>query len=147
MRFNTLGRSGVTVSNLCLGAMMFGKDGNPDHEDCVRIVHAALDAGVNFIDTADVYSEGDSAEGDSEALVGQALANLARRARHQPGIASVIVGAKTKEQLADNVAATDLRLAAAELQSLDAASQLPPEYPGWMFDRQNRDRFPGGAIR
>ena len=66
---------------------------------------------------------------------------------HQPGIASVIVGAKTKEQLADNVAATDLRLSAAELQSLDAASQLPPEYPGWVFDRQNRDRFPGGAIR
>ena len=68
MRFNTLGRSGVTVSNLCLGAMMFGKDGNPDHEDCVRLVHAALDAGVNFIDTADVYGYG-----ESEEIVGKAL--------------------------------------------------------------------------
>ena len=65
---------------------------------------------------------------------------------HQPALASVIVGAKTTQQLADNIAATDLRLSEAELKSLDEASQLPPEYPGWMFDRQNRDRFPGGAI-
>lgn len=66
---------------------------------------------------------------------------------HQPAVASVIIGAKTNEQLADNIAATDLRLTADELKSLDEASQLPPEYPGWMFDRQNRDRFPGGAIK
>jgi diketogulonate reductase-like aldo/keto reductase len=58
----------------------------------------------------------------------------------------VIIGAKTTEQLADNIAATDLRLSDAELAALDEASRLPPEYPGWMFDRQNRDRFPGGAI-
>jgi aryl-alcohol dehydrogenase-like predicted oxidoreductase len=66
---------------------------------------------------------------------------------HQPAVASVIVGAKTKEQLADNIAATNLRLSEAELKSLDEASQLPPEYPGWMFARQNMDRFPGGAIK
>jgi aryl-alcohol dehydrogenase-like predicted oxidoreductase len=66
---------------------------------------------------------------------------------HQPAVASVIVGAKTKEQLADNIAATDLRLSETELNSLQTASALPPEYPGWMFARQNMDRFPGGAIK
>jgi aryl-alcohol dehydrogenase-like predicted oxidoreductase len=64
-----LGSTGVTVSPLCLGAMMFGAWGNTDHADCVRIIHSALDAGVNFIDTADVYSRG-----ESEEIVGEALA-------------------------------------------------------------------------
>ncbi len=64
-----LGRTGVKVSPLCLGAMMFGSWGNPDHDDCVRIIHRALDAGINFIDTADVYSHG-----ESEEIVGKALA-------------------------------------------------------------------------
>ncbi|MCW2982728.1 MAG: aldo/keto reductase [Conexibacter sp.] len=64
-----LGRSGVSVSPLCLGAMMFGAFGNPDHDDAVRIIHRALDAGITFIDTADVYSDG-----ESEEIVGQALA-------------------------------------------------------------------------
>jgi aryl-alcohol dehydrogenase-like predicted oxidoreductase len=66
---------------------------------------------------------------------------------HQPAVASVIVGAKTQEQLKDNIAATDLRLDEAELKALDVASELPAEYPGWMFGRQNQDRFPGGAIK
>lgn len=66
---------------------------------------------------------------------------------HQPAVASVIVGAKTKQQLTDNIAATDVRLTEEELKSLTDASQLPPEYPGWMFARQNLDRFPGGAIK
>lgn len=65
---------------------------------------------------------------------------------HRPAVASVIIGAKTTDQLSDNIAATDLRLSDSELASLEEASRLPPEYPGWMFDRQNRDRFPGGAI-
>ena len=64
-----LGRTGVSVSRLCLGAMMFGAWGNPDHDESVRIIHAALDAGVTFIDTADVY-----ARGESEEIVGKALA-------------------------------------------------------------------------
>jgi aryl-alcohol dehydrogenase-like predicted oxidoreductase len=68
MELRALGRSGVQVSVYCLGAMMFGAWGNPDHDDCVRIVHRALDEGVNFIDTADVYSAG-----ESEEIVGQAL--------------------------------------------------------------------------
>ena len=66
MEFRTLGRTGVKVSPLCLGAMMFGSWGNPDHDDSVRIIHRALDAGINFIDTADVYSAG-----ESEEIVGQ----------------------------------------------------------------------------
>ncbi len=69
MEYRTLGRTGVKVSPLCLGAMMFGAWGNTDHEDSVRIIHRALDAGINFIDTADVYSRG-----ESEEIVGQALA-------------------------------------------------------------------------
>lgn len=69
MRHRTLGTTGVRVSNLCLGAMMFGEIGNRDHDDCVAIIHAALDAGINFIDTADVYSRG-----ESEEIVGKALA-------------------------------------------------------------------------
>jgi aryl-alcohol dehydrogenase-like predicted oxidoreductase len=69
MHNRQLGRTGVRVSSYCLGAMMFGAWGNRDHDDCVRIIHAALDAGVNFIDTADVYSAG-----ESEEIVGAALA-------------------------------------------------------------------------
>ena len=68
MRFRTLGGTGMRVSSYCLGAMMFGAAGNPDHEDCVRIIHTALDGGINFIDTADVYSQG-----ESEEIVGTAL--------------------------------------------------------------------------
>ena len=68
METRTLGRTGIKVSPVCLGAMMFGAWGNPDHDDCVKVVHAALDAGINFIDTADVYSAG-----ESETIVGKAL--------------------------------------------------------------------------
>jgi aryl-alcohol dehydrogenase-like predicted oxidoreductase len=69
MDVRSLGRTGVKVSPLCLGAMMFGAWGNSDHDDCVAIIHAALDAGINFVDTADVY-----AAGESEEIVGRALA-------------------------------------------------------------------------
>ncbi|WP_405817797.1 aldo/keto reductase [Streptomyces sp. NBC_00838] len=68
MKYRTLGRTGIKVSPYCLGAMMFGALGNPDHEDCVRIIHKALDAGVNFVDTADAYSRG-----ESETILGKAL--------------------------------------------------------------------------
>src|ERR687885_1094516 len=69
MDTRTLGRTGVEVSPLCLGAMMFGAWGNTDHDESVRIIHRALDAGINFIDTADVYSGG-----ESERIVAKALA-------------------------------------------------------------------------
>src|SRR5579862_4535868 len=68
MEYGPLGRTGVQVSRLCLGAMMFGAWGNPDREDSIRIIHRALDEGINFVDTADVYSRG-----ESEEIVGKAL--------------------------------------------------------------------------
>jgi aryl-alcohol dehydrogenase-like predicted oxidoreductase len=68
MKYRTLGRTGIVVSPYCLGAMMFGTMGNPDHDDSIRIIHRALDAAINFIDTADVYSRG-----ESEVIVGKAL--------------------------------------------------------------------------
>ncbi|GCD95007.1 aldo/keto reductase [Embleya hyalina] len=68
MRYRPLGRTGMHVSVQALGTMMFGAVGNPDHDDCVRIVHAALDRGINFVDTADMYSAG-----ESEEIVGKAL--------------------------------------------------------------------------
>ena len=69
MQYRPLGRTGVQVSPLCLGAMMFGPWGNDDRADATRIIHRALDAGINFVDTADVYSAG-----VSEQIVGQAIA-------------------------------------------------------------------------
>ena len=71
----SLGSTGVQVSPLCLGAMMFGPRGNADHADAVRIIHHALDSGINFVDTADVYSAG-----ESETIVGKALAGGRRDA-------------------------------------------------------------------
>ncbi|MGA9761713.1 MAG: aldo/keto reductase [Gaiellaceae bacterium] len=69
MEMRVLGRTGVRVSPLCLGTMMFGAWGNPDHDESIRTIHRALDAGINFVDTADVYSRG-----ESEEIVGKALA-------------------------------------------------------------------------
>jgi len=68
MDYRPLGRTGVKVTPFCLGAMMFGEWGNRDHDESIRIIHRALDAGINFIDTADVYSRG-----ESEEIVGKAL--------------------------------------------------------------------------
>jgi aryl-alcohol dehydrogenase-like predicted oxidoreductase len=69
MRYRSLGSTGVKVSPLCLGTMMFGPMGNRDEPECIRIIHRALDAGINFVDTADVYSAG-----VSEQILGKALA-------------------------------------------------------------------------
>ncbi len=69
MRHRTVGTTGMQVSSLCLGAMMIGAWGNTDHGDSIAIIHRALDAGINFVDTADVYSAG-----ESEEIVGTALA-------------------------------------------------------------------------
>jgi aryl-alcohol dehydrogenase-like predicted oxidoreductase len=66
-----LGRTGVQVSELCLGTMMFGEWGTENHDECTRIIHRALDAGINFIDTADMYSAG-----ESEEIVGKAIAGM-----------------------------------------------------------------------
>lgn len=71
MQYRPLGRTGVQVSPLCLGTMMFGPWGNPDKTDSIRIIHAALDAGINFVDTADIYSGGVCEETTGEALKGR----------------------------------------------------------------------------
>jgi len=70
MEYRPLGRTGIAVSQLCLGGMMFGAFGNPDHDESVQIIHKALAAGINFIDTADGYSAG-----ESEEILGKALAD------------------------------------------------------------------------
>ena len=68
MKHRVLGGTGMSVSEFALGAMMLGAMGNTDHDESVRIIHTALDAGINFVDTADVYGEG-----RSEEIVGKAL--------------------------------------------------------------------------
>ncbi|MCP4201410.1 MAG: aldo/keto reductase [bacterium] len=71
MDYRNLGPTGVKVSPLCLGTMMFGAWGNTDHDDCERIIHRAMDAGINFIDTANLYSDGESEEIVAKALRGR----------------------------------------------------------------------------
>jgi aryl-alcohol dehydrogenase-like predicted oxidoreductase len=71
MKRKTLGATGISVSEVALGTMMFGARGNPDHDESVCMIHAALDAGVNFVDTADVYSVGESEEIVAQALKGR----------------------------------------------------------------------------
>jgi hypothetical protein len=71
IRYEVLGTSGIEVSRLCLGSMMFGRLGNRGHDDCLRIIHRALDAGINFIDTADVHSAGESKEIVGESFRGR----------------------------------------------------------------------------
>ena len=89
MELHNLGRTGIKVSPLCLGAMMFGAWGNPNHDDSIRIIHRALDAGINCIDTADVYSQG-----ESEVIVGKALADKDR--------SSVVLATKVHAQMGDD---------------------------------------------
>jgi aryl-alcohol dehydrogenase-like predicted oxidoreductase len=71
LEYRPLGRTGVHVSKLCLGTMMFGAWGNTDHDDSIKVIHRALDAGINFVDTADVYSAGESEEILGKALQGR----------------------------------------------------------------------------
>ncbi|NJP43686.1 aldo/keto reductase [Actinacidiphila epipremni] len=89
-QYRPFGRTGVQVSPLCLGAMMFGPRGNADHADAVRIIHHALDSGINFVDTADVYSAG-----ESETIVGKALAGGRRD--------NVVLATKFHGSLGDDV--------------------------------------------
>jgi aryl-alcohol dehydrogenase-like predicted oxidoreductase len=90
MEMRVLGTTGVRVSQLCLGAMMFGSWGNPDHDESIKIIDRALDAGINFIDTADVYSSG-----ESEEIVGKALAG-GKRDR-------VVLATKAHARMGDDV--------------------------------------------
>jgi aryl-alcohol dehydrogenase (NADP+) len=87
MKMRTLGRTGIKVSPYCLGAMMFGAMGNPDHDDSIKIIHKALDSGINFVDTADVYSRG-----ESEEIVGKALQQLPADRREDVVLATKVHG-------------------------------------------------------
>lgn len=71
MKYRPLGKTGIKVSPYCLGTMMFGKGGNPDHDECIRMIHKALDAGINFADSADRYNAGESEEILGKAIVGR----------------------------------------------------------------------------
>ena len=71
MKYRPLGRTGLKVSPFCLGTMMFGKGGNPDHAECIRMIHQSLDFGINYADTADAYNRGESEEILGKALKGR----------------------------------------------------------------------------
>ncbi len=88
MQLRTLGNTGIKVTPYCLGTMLFGPNGNEDRADCVRIIHRAIDAGINFIDTADVYGGG-----LSEVIIGEAL-------QHHRG--EVVLATKVNGQMGDN---------------------------------------------
>jgi len=113
MDLRPLGRTGVEVSPLCLGAMMFGAWGNPDHDESIRVIHRALDAGINFVDTADVY-----AQGESEEIVGKALAGGRRD--------EVILATKVHGQMGDGPNHSGRRLAAPARHRLDRPLSDPP---------------------
>ena len=88
MKYRALGKTGIKVSSYCLGAMMFGKGGNPDHDECIRMIHKSIDFGINYVDTADAYSRG-----ESEQILGKAL-----KGRRD----DVVVGTKVYHPMGDD---------------------------------------------
>src|SRR5260370_41911658 len=99
MRMRTLGGTGIKVSPYCLGAMMFGAWGNPDHEESIRIIHAALDGGINFVDTADVYSAGESEEIAGKALKGRPDRQVPATKAHGPMREDATLRATTRPRI------------------------------------------------
>jgi aryl-alcohol dehydrogenase-like predicted oxidoreductase len=132
MRYNVLGNTGLLVSELCLGAMTFGGKGfwevvgkptfdfPPVDRTRLREVLAALRK----------VSEASGVSVARTALAWQLT---------KPFVTSIIIGAKNKDQLADNLAAVNVKLDAEHVKLLDEASKLPAEYPGWMVEFQNRE--------
>ena len=94
MEYRPLGRTGVSVSQLCLGAMMFGAFGNSDYDDAIKIIHKALDAGINFIMA------------------------VAFATRH-PAVTSAIIGPRTMEHIDGYLAADGIELSADVLDRID----------------------------
>ena len=127
MEYRPLGRTGVQVSKLCLGTMMFGAWGNADHDDSARIIHAALDAGINFVATADVsLPENQRKLEPTEELArvaddaGLSLIELAIAfVVNHPAVTSAIVGPRTMEQLESQLPAADAALDPATLDRMD----------------------------
>lgn len=130
---------GLMVWSPLAGGLLSGKydrDGKgPDGSRRVSFDFPPVDKDRAF-DCVDAMRPMAEARGVSVARV--ALAWLLQR----PVVTSVIIGAKTVEQLDDNLAATEVKLSPEELQRLDAVSALAPEYPGWMIERQNAQRWP-----
>jgi aryl-alcohol dehydrogenase-like predicted oxidoreductase len=170
MRYKNLGGTGMLVSEICPGTMTFGGKGfwtaigALDQSLADGIVAPSPEAGVNLIDTVDFYSDGLSEQITGRALVNSGrgrsevihAADGTRRAAHdisvarialawilhRPSLMSVIIGAKTPEQLDDNLAATEVNLSADERERPDKVSAVPPaECPGWMLKYQSANRF------
>ncbi|MEV0361535.1 aldo/keto reductase [Nocardia fusca] len=130
MRTRPLGRTGIQVSAYCLGTMMFGPAGNPDRAQCVRIVHRALDAGIDFVDTADGYGPGGISEERkldaveelvppaAEAGLSPAYSAMSFAVTH-PGITSAIVGPRTPALLDDLLAGAAVTLDDEVLDRID----------------------------
>ena len=136
MNYRPLGRTGVQVSPLCLGTMMFGAWGNTDHDDSIRIIHKALDAGINPTSPArqrlakrfdmslpenqrklDVVQELAKVADDSGlSMIELAIAFVV----NHPGVTSAIIGPRTMEQLESQLPAADVTLDAATLDRIDA---------------------------
>lgn len=112
MTYAALGRTGLTVSRFALGTMMFGRAGNPDHDDCVRIIHTALDAGINLIDTADMYSGGESEEIVGKALAGRRDEVILATKGHFPLTGGLNTGGNSRRHLVRAVDASLERLGA-----------------------------------
>jgi aryl-alcohol dehydrogenase-like predicted oxidoreductase len=146
MEMRNLGRTGVRVSELCLGAMSFGSMGNTDRDDCVSIVHRALDAGINFIDTADVSTrftrlrrgawtvESPGAQRKlallpqlagvaAEAGIDLIVLSLAFTLAH-PAVTSTIIGPRPMEQLESQLRVAGMRLGDDVLDRIDALVAL-----------------------
>ena len=130
---------GLMVWSPLAGGLLSGKysrDGSgPEGSRRVNFDFPPVDRERGF-NCVDVMREIGDAHGVSVARI--ALAYLL----HQPVVTSVIIGAKTNEQLDDNIAATTVKLSPEDLKRLNEVSALPPEYPGWMVDRQNAGRIP-----
>jgi aryl-alcohol dehydrogenase-like predicted oxidoreductase len=146
-----LGNTGLIVSEICLGTMTFSDGegrwtavGRMEQSLVDDLIWTSIDRGASFFDTANVYSEG-----VSEMMTGRAIRSLGlvrdsyvlAWLLHQPHVTSVIIGARTREQLLDNIGATGVVLSATEQDQLDKASALPAEYPGWMLERIAADRL------
>jgi aryl-alcohol dehydrogenase-like predicted oxidoreductase len=119
MDYRRLGNTGLKASPLCLGCMMFGPRGNNDHDDCMRIIHRALDAGINFLDTANVYSSSVSEEIVGKALRGRRDAVVLAN----PVITAPIIGPCTMEHLEGVLRAPEIRIPPEQLRRSD---QLVP---------------------
>ncbi len=110
MEYQRLGHSGLKVSRLCLGTMMFGRWGNSDHDDCIRIAHRALDQGINFIDTANRYCWGESEEIVGKALRGRRASVVLATKVFMPGMGGVLDRGTSRRHIVLEVEASLRRL-------------------------------------